>query len=100
MTALASRRAESADSSPRRRAPGQWRSFAAMNPVVEAAWVSLIGVGVGVTGTVAVARAGFVSTRRATDATNTAASENMRAQIDAASDNIKMQIEVGQRNRV
>ena len=36
-----------------------------MNPLVEAAWIALIGVGVGVGGTVTVARIGFTSTAKA-----------------------------------
>jgi hypothetical protein len=58
-----------------------------MNPTVEAAWIAgssgLIGVLVGVTGTVTVARLGFRSTRAATEAANATALASLWAQIEA-----------------
>jgi hypothetical protein len=58
-----------------------------MNPAIEAAWIAggsgLLGVVVGVTGTVIVAKAGFRSTRDATDATTAAGLASIRAQIEA-----------------
>jgi hypothetical protein len=58
-----------------------------MNPSIEAAWIAgasgFLGVVVGVTGTVVVARVGFHSTRDATAATNAAAGADVTAQIEA-----------------
>lgn len=58
-----------------------------MSPSIEAAWIAagsgLLGVTVGVAGTVVVALAGFRNTRRSTAATVEASSEGIRAQIEA-----------------
>lgn len=58
-----------------------------MNPAVEAAWIAggsgVLGVVVGVTGTVIVARLGFRSTRAATETTTSAALASVQAQIEA-----------------
>jgi hypothetical protein len=62
-------------------------SLQLMNPAIEAAWIAggsgLLGVTVGITGTVIVARIGFRSTRDATDATTAAGIASIRAQIEA-----------------
>ena len=58
-----------------------------MNPAVEAAWIAgssgLVGVLMGVSGTVIVARLGFRSTRAATEVTTSAALASIEAQIEA-----------------
>lgn len=54
-----------------------------MNSTIQAAWIAVVGVIIGVGGTVAVAIVGFRTTRKATESTNAAAIENVRAQIEA-----------------
>src|SRR5258708_5394736 len=71
-----------------------------MDPVVQAAWIGLIGIGIGVGGTVVVARVGFTSTKNATEATNTSAAANIKTQIEASSADIRAQIEADRLRRV
>jgi hypothetical protein len=63
-------------------------TFPDMNPQIEAAWIAgasgLLGVLVGVGGTVTVAIFGFRNTRDATAATNKTTSDVLQAQIEAA----------------
>jgi hypothetical protein len=69
-----------------------------MSPGVAAAWIGVLGVLVGGTGTAIVAIAGFRSTRRATDTQIASASTNIQAQIAASSADIRAQIEAGSAN--
>jgi hypothetical protein len=55
-----------------------------VSPVVEAAWIALIGVGVGIGGTVTVAAVGFRSTKDATAATNATSAQATKDSIAAS----------------
>jgi hypothetical protein len=76
----------------RRQRAYRWRAVccryrAAMNPMVEAAWIAggsgFLAVLVGVTGTVVVAMRGYRSTQRATQQSIAAGAVNVQAQIQA-----------------